>query len=48
MKVSTKWLQDYVDLKVDPAQLAEKIERTAVEVDEEYRLADGLKKIVVG
>lgn len=48
MKVSTKWLQDYVDLKIDPAQLAEKIERTAVEVDEEYCLADGLKKIVVG
>src|SRR5699024_5932415 len=49
MKVSTKWLNDYVkvdDLAVE--ELAEKIERTAVEVDETYRLEEGLKKIVVG
>ncbi|GAJ25379.1 phenylalanyl-tRNA synthetase beta chain [Liquorilactobacillus sucicola DSM 21376 = JCM 15457] len=48
MKISTKWLSDYVNVDVEPQVLAEKIERTAVEVDEVYRLEDGLKKIVVG
>ena len=49
MKVSTKWLNEYVkvdDLK--PEELGEKIERTAVEVDGVSRRADGQKKIVVG
>lgn len=49
MKVSTKWLNEYVqvdDLKAK--DLAEKIERTSVEVDSTYRLEEGLKKIVVG
>ncbi len=47
MKVSTKWLNDYVkvdDLAVE--ELAEKIERTAVEVDETYRLEEGLKRLL--
>ncbi|KRM96479.1 phenylalanyl-tRNA synthetase subunit beta [Liquorilactobacillus aquaticus DSM 21051] len=48
MKISTKWLKDYVDIDIEPQVLAEKIERTAVEVDEVYRLEKGLKKIVVG
>lgn len=49
MKVSTKWLNEYVDIAdLDLEQLAEKIERTAVELDENYCMADGLKKIVVG
>lgn len=48
MKISTKWLQDYLNLSVDPQQLAEKIERTAVEVDQTYHLSDGLKGLVVG
>ncbi|KRL36479.1 phenylalanine--tRNA ligase subunit beta [Liquorilactobacillus uvarum] len=48
MKISTKWLSDYVNIDVEPQVLAEKIERTAVEVDEVYRLEKGLKKIVVG
>ena len=35
MKVSTKWLNDYVKVDdLDPLALSEKIERTAVEVDE--------------
>ena len=49
MKVSTKWLNDYVKVDdLDPLALSEKIERTAVEVDDTYRMQDGLKKIVVG
>ncbi|MFT8477127.1 MAG: phenylalanine--tRNA ligase subunit beta [Liquorilactobacillus sp.] len=48
MKVSTKWLKDYIDLDINPEELAEKIERTAVEVDSVSRLDKNLKKIVVG
>lgn len=49
MKVSTKWLNEYVKVDdLDPLALAEKIERTAVEVDDTYKMQDGLKKIVVG
>ena len=49
MKVSTKWLNDYVKVDdLDPLALSEKIERTAVEVDDTYKMQDGLKKIVVG
>ncbi|GEN94303.1 phenylalanine--tRNA ligase subunit beta [Pediococcus ethanolidurans] len=48
MKVSYNWLKEYFDLDVDPKVLAEKIERTAVEVDEVTCAADGLKKIIVG
>ncbi|GEL14279.1 phenylalanine--tRNA ligase subunit beta [Pediococcus cellicola] len=48
MKVSYNWLKEYFDLDVAPKVLAEKIERTAVEVDEVTRAADGLKKIIVG
>ncbi|KRL04234.1 phenylalanine--tRNA ligase subunit beta [Liquorilactobacillus oeni] len=48
MKISTKWLSDYVKLDIPANELAEKIERTAVEVDDVSCLASGLKKIVVG
>lgn len=49
MKVSTKWLNEYIPVAdLDPIALSEKIERTAVEVASTTRLADGLKKIVVG
>lgn len=48
MKISTKWLKDYIDLDIDAQELAEKIERTAVEVDSVSRPDKGLKKIVVG
>lgn len=49
MKVSTKWLNEYVPVAdIEPLQLSEKIERTAVEVASTVRLEDGLKKIVVG
>lgn len=49
MKVSTKWLNEYVkidDLEIE--KLADKIERTAVELDENSCLAQGQKKVVVG
>lgn len=49
MKVSTKWLNEYVQVDdLNAKDLAEKIERTSVEVDSTYRLEEGLKKIVVG
>ncbi|MDY4003064.1 MAG: phenylalanine--tRNA ligase subunit beta, partial [Ligilactobacillus saerimneri] len=50
MKVSTKWLNEYVPTiaEIEPTALSNKIELTAVEVDSVVRLQDGLKKIVVG
>ncbi|TLQ04668.1 phenylalanine--tRNA ligase subunit beta [Pediococcus stilesii] len=49
MKLSYEWLSKYLDLDgVEPKDLAEKIERTAVEVDSVTRLDYKLKKIVVG
>ncbi len=48
MQVSYKWLQKYLKLDMPAKDLAEKIERTAVEVDSVKVPMDGLKKIVVG
>ncbi|MFC6207971.1 phenylalanine--tRNA ligase subunit beta [Levilactobacillus tongjiangensis] len=48
MKISYNWIKEYLDLDVKPADLAEKIERTSVEVDDVVKPSDGLKKIVVG
>ncbi len=48
MKVSYKWLKQYLDLNMPAKDLAEKIERTAVEVDSVTVAEDGLKKLVVG
>ena len=49
MKLSYEWLSKYLDLSnIEPKDLAEKIERTAVEVDSVQRLDYKLKKIVVG
>ncbi|AYM03415.1 phenylalanine--tRNA ligase subunit beta [Levilactobacillus yiduensis] len=48
MKISYNWIKEYLDLNVKPADLAEKIERTSVEVDDVIKPSDGLKKIVVG
>ena len=33
MRISTTWLRDYLKLDIPADELAEKIERTAVEVD---------------
>ncbi|MBV0931142.1 phenylalanine--tRNA ligase subunit beta [Lentilactobacillus sp. IMAU92037] len=48
MKVSYNWLKQYLDLNMPAKDLAEKIERTAVEVDSVTIAEDGLKKLVVG
>ncbi|MFC6275763.1 phenylalanine--tRNA ligase subunit beta [Levilactobacillus tangyuanensis] len=48
MKISYNWIKEYLDLNVSPADLAEKIERTSVEVDGVTQPSAGLKKIVVG
>ncbi|MBF7110012.1 phenylalanine--tRNA ligase subunit beta [Pediococcus pentosaceus] len=48
MKLSYKWLSKYLELDLEPKDLAEKIERTAVEVDSVTRSDYKLKKIVVG
>ncbi|WP_261810449.1 phenylalanine--tRNA ligase subunit beta [Levilactobacillus humaensis] len=48
MKISYNWIKEYLDLDVKPVDLAEKIERTSVEVDDVTKPSDGLKKIVVG
>ena len=48
MKISYNWIKEYLDLNVSPVDLAEKIERTSVEVDGVTTPSDGLKKIVVG
>lgn len=48
MKVSYQWLKEYLDLDVEPRELAEKIARTSVDINDVYKMSDGLKKIVVG
>lgn len=49
MLVSLNWLKDYVDTKgMDPAELAEKITRSGIEVDAVIERSEGLKNIVVG
>ncbi|SIT83716.1 phenylalanine--tRNA ligase subunit beta [Edaphobacillus lindanitolerans] len=49
MKVSLNWLNDYVDIgEVSPAELAEKITRSGIEVDAVDDRSEGLKNIVVG
>ena len=48
MRISTAWLKDYLKLDIPADELAEKIERTAVEVDGVIRPDEGQKKVVVG
>ena len=49
MKVSYKWLKEYLDLSdVTPDELAEKMSRTGIEVDDVIYPGKGLSKIVVG
>lgn len=48
MKISYNWLKEYIDLDIPADELAEKIERSSVEVDSVIKPSDGLKKIVVG
>lgn len=48
MKISYKWLQEYIELSEDPDVLADKVSRTGIEVASVRRPDEGLKKIVVG
>ncbi|MCI1290370.1 MAG: phenylalanine--tRNA ligase subunit beta [Lactobacillus sp.] len=48
MLISYNWLQDFLQLQVDPAVLAEKITRTGVEIPTTAHPMAGLKKLVVG
>ncbi|EEW52909.1 phenylalanine--tRNA ligase subunit beta [Limosilactobacillus antri] len=48
MKVSYQWLKEYLEIDVEPHELAEKIARTSVDINDVYSPSDGLKKIVVG
>ncbi|WP_077615494.1 phenylalanine--tRNA ligase subunit beta [Caenibacillus caldisaponilyticus] len=49
MNISYKWLNEYVDLTgVTPEELAEKITKAGIEVDQVFRPGEGIKGIVVG
>lgn len=49
MNVSYKWLSEYLNLdSITPEELAEKLSRTGIEVEDVTIPQDGLKKIVVG
>lgn len=49
MLVSTKWLADYIDTKgLAPAELAEKITRSGIEVDAVIDRSHGMTNVVVG
>ncbi len=49
MFVSYKWLEEYLDLaQTTPQELADKMSRTGIEVENVEIPAEGLKKIVVG
>lgn len=47
MNVSLNWLRDYLPISIPANELAEKIARTAVEIDDQYQLAGDMKKIVI-
>lgn len=49
MKVSYKWLKEYINLEeITPTELAEKMSRTGIEVDDLLTPGKGLSKLVVG
>ncbi|MGV3486961.1 MAG: phenylalanine--tRNA ligase subunit beta, partial [Tuberibacillus sp.] len=49
MKVSYKWLNEYVDLSgVTPEDLADKITKPGIEVEHVTHLNHGIKNVVVG
>ncbi|MGT2887497.1 phenylalanine--tRNA ligase subunit beta [Streptococcus didelphis] len=48
MLVSYKWLKELVDIDVSPAQLAEKMSTTGIEVEGVKIPSEGLSKLVVG
>lgn len=48
MLVSYNWLKDYLDLEIDPNELANEVTLTGIEIASVTHLAAGLKKIVAG
>jgi phenylalanyl-tRNA synthetase beta chain len=48
MKVSYKWLKEYVDIDITPEELAEKLTSAGVVVDTIHYLNKGVKNVVVG
>src|SRR3712207_8924292 len=48
MLVSYKWLKKLVDIDVSPAELAEKMSTTGIEVEGITSPSEGLSKLVVG
>jgi phenylalanyl-tRNA synthetase beta chain len=49
MNVSYKWLNEYVDLTgVSPEELADKITKAGIEVEQVHHLDKGIKNVVVG
>ncbi|MDR3190587.1 MAG: phenylalanine--tRNA ligase subunit beta [Lactobacillaceae bacterium] len=47
MKVSVNWLRDYMPIDVPVNELAEKISRTAVEIEGQYQPQGNMKNIVI-
>ncbi|MCM0582744.1 phenylalanine--tRNA ligase subunit beta [Weissella diestrammenae] len=47
MKVSVNWLRDYLDINLPVNELAEKISRTAVEIEGQYQPQGDMKNIVI-
>lgn len=48
MKASLKWLGEYVDLSLDPEELARKLTLTGIEIDEVRPLAASVDGVVAG
>ena len=48
MLISNEWLKDYVDVNQNVQDLAEKITRTGIEVDDIIDFTKDIKNLVVG
>lgn len=48
MKVSYKWLQEYVDIDISPEELADRLTHAGVAVENVEYLNKGIKNVVVG
>jgi len=48
MRVSYKWLKEYVNINVDPVELAEKLTMAGLAVEHVEYLGDGIKNVLVG
>jgi len=48
MKVSLKWLRDYVDIKLDPEELAERLTMSGLEVKNIQTIGGTWDNVVIG